>query len=61
MDEVFDSCNKYNIRISGPCIFSRKPFHFVELFLDQVLDEMGSTAQKIIAKRLQIDRENDDC
>ena len=46
--KFFDSSNKYNIRIHGRFIITKKPFVFVELFLDQVLDEMGETAKAII-------------
>ncbi|XP_028404320.1 interferon-inducible GTPase 1-like [Dendronephthya gigantea] len=45
---LFDSSNNYNIKICGPLILTKKPFKFVELFLDQVLDEMEGTAKAII-------------
>ena len=43
----FDYSNQYNIRIRGPFILTKRPFKFVDLFLQQVLLEMESAANAI--------------
>ncbi|XP_028404317.1 interferon-inducible GTPase 5-like [Dendronephthya gigantea] len=46
----FDSANEFNIRIYGPFIATNRPFMFVDLFLDQVLQEMELAAKAILAE-----------
>ncbi|XP_028404265.1 interferon-inducible GTPase 1-like [Dendronephthya gigantea] len=43
-----DHSNEFNIRIHKPFIITKKPFRFVDLFLQQVLLEMESAAKAIL-------------
>ena len=45
--KLFDYSNQYNIRIRGPFILTKRPFKFVNLFLEVVLEEMESAAKAI--------------